>query len=124
MSATRHGSVLLAAKHQQKLPTTRSRCEFLLLIQSSEPFTSPPFSLAYAWWRFRSANITVEGSVGLVGTSDPVYTSLPPDSRKPPAPIDPTSKLVFFLSLIHMALTDLHFLLQFRNGKPTPALMH
>ena len=41
-----------------------------------------------------SRNVTVEGSVGFVKTSDPSYTSLPADSRKPPAPIDPSSEFL------------------------------
>jgi inorganic pyrophosphatase len=41
----------------------------------------------------RSSNTTVKGSKGLVSTSDAVYTSLPADSRKPAAPIDPSSEL-------------------------------
>jgi len=49
-------------------------------------------------YKISLANITVEGSVGLVGTSDPVYTSLPPDSRKPPAPIDSTISKWFYIS--------------------------
>ena len=38
-----------------------------------------------------STNGTVKGSKGLVSTSDPAYTSLPADSRKPAGPIDPSS---------------------------------
>ena len=41
-----------------------------------------------------SRNVAVEGSVGFVKTSDPSYTSLPADSRKPPAPIDPSSEFL------------------------------
>lgn len=42
-----------------------------------------------------SRNITVPNSPGHVSKNDPVYTSLPPDSRKPPAPIEPASEYSF-----------------------------
>ncbi|KAF8333045.1 inorganic pyrophosphatase [Cantharellus anzutake] len=38
------------------------------------------------------ANVTVENSLGRVTRNDPNYVELPPDSRKPPAPIDPSSE--------------------------------
>lgn len=43
-------------------------------------------------------NTTVKGSKGLVSTSDAEYTSLPADSRKPAAPIDPSISKSFFIS--------------------------
>merc|ERR1712032_200226 len=43
-------------------------------------------------------NTQVKGSKGLVSTSDQVYTSLPADSRKPAAPIDPSISKSFFIS--------------------------
>ncbi|RSH93641.1 Inorganic pyrophosphatase [Saitozyma podzolica] len=43
-------------------------------------------------------NLTVKGSKGIVSTSDPAYTSLPADSRKPAAPIDPSISKSFFIS--------------------------
>jgi hypothetical protein len=39
-----------------------------------------------------SHNTTVKGSKGVVSTSDSSYTSIPSDSRKPPAAIDPSSE--------------------------------
>ncbi|CAE6447361.1 unnamed protein product [Rhizoctonia solani] len=44
------------------------------------------------------ANVTVPNSPGYVDRSNPVYTSLPPDSRKPPAPIDPSISKWFHIS--------------------------
>ena len=38
-----------------------------------------------------SRNTTIENSPGYVKTNDPTYASIPADSRKPPAPIDPAS---------------------------------
>ncbi|GFZ50250.1 PPase [Saitozyma sp. JCM 24511] len=43
-------------------------------------------------------NLTVKGSKGIISTSDPAYTSLPADSRKPAAPIDPSISKSFFIS--------------------------
>lgn len=40
-----------------------------------------------------SRNITIPNSVGFTSKNDPAYTGIPPDSRKPPAPIDSSSKL-------------------------------
>ena len=40
----------------------------------------------------RSRNLTVRESPGRVSEDDPTYASIPPDSRKPPAPIDPSSE--------------------------------
>ncbi len=37
----------------------------------------------------------VERSPGRIAIDDPRYQSIPPDSRKPPAPIDPSSKIYF-----------------------------
>ncbi|KAH9044574.1 inorganic pyrophosphatase [Lactarius pseudohatsudake] len=43
-------------------------------------------------------NITVDGSPGHVRLNDPSYTSLPLDSRKPSAPIDPAISKWFYIS--------------------------
>jgi inorganic pyrophosphatase len=43
-------------------------------------------------------NITISNSPGFVRRDDPAYTSLPPDSRKPPAPIDPSVSKWFHIS--------------------------
>jgi len=40
-----------------------------------------------------SRNITIHNSHAFVRRDDPSYASLPPDSRKHPAPIDPSSKI-------------------------------
>ncbi|KAG7452289.1 pyrophosphatase-domain-containing protein [Guyanagaster necrorhizus] len=37
-------------------------------------------------------NITIQNSPGFIRRDDPAYTSIPPDSRKAPAPIDPSGK--------------------------------
>ncbi|ORX38039.1 inorganic pyrophosphatase [Kockovaella imperatae] len=47
-------------------------------------------------------NTQVKGSRGLVSTSDAAYTSIPADSRKPPAPIDPSISKSFFISSASM----------------------
>ncbi|CAE6512342.1 unnamed protein product [Rhizoctonia solani] len=44
------------------------------------------------------ANVTVPNSPGYVDRSNPIYTSIPPDSRKPPAPIDPSISKWFHIS--------------------------
>ncbi|KAI0321353.1 inorganic pyrophosphatase [Amylostereum chailletii] len=43
-------------------------------------------------------NVTIENSPGYVRTNDPSYTALPQDSRKPPAPIDPSISKWFYIS--------------------------
>ncbi|KAI0308122.1 inorganic pyrophosphatase [Multifurca ochricompacta] len=42
--------------------------------------------------------VTVENSPGYVRKDDPSYTNLPPDSRKPPAPVDPAISKWFYIS--------------------------
>ncbi|CEL54255.1 inorganic pyrophosphatase [Rhizoctonia solani AG-1 IB] len=44
------------------------------------------------------ANVTVSNSAGYVQRSHELYSSLPPDSRKPPAPIDPSISKWFHIS--------------------------
>ena len=44
-----------------------------------------------------SKNVTIQNSVGFVTPNDSVYTNLPTDARKPPAPIDPSSESLFFM---------------------------
>jgi len=41
-------------------------------------------------------NLTVEGSPGKIAVNDPLFKTIPHDSRQPPAPIDPSSKNFFF----------------------------
>jgi len=56
-----------------------------------------------------SRNITISNSPGFVRRDDPSYTSLPPDSRKPPAPVDPSSELSFFeFSFIDLVILPEH----------------
>lgn len=43
-------------------------------------------------------NITIQNSPGFVSRNDPAYTSLPADSRKPAAPIDPSISKWFYIS--------------------------
>ncbi|KAI5897995.1 inorganic pyrophosphatase [Schizophyllum commune H4-8] len=43
-------------------------------------------------------NITISNSPGFISRDDPEYTSLPSDSRKPPAPIDPSVSKWFYIS--------------------------
>ncbi|OWZ60906.1 inorganic pyrophosphatase [Cryptococcus neoformans] len=43
-------------------------------------------------------NTTVKGSKGFVSTNDAAYASIPADSRKPAAPIDPSIDKSFFIS--------------------------
>jgi len=58
-----------------------------------------------------SANLTVKGSKGLISTSDQAYTGLPADSRKPAAPIDPSSKYLDNMTAIDQADHSLQILL-------------
>ncbi|KAG7099639.1 Inorganic pyrophosphatase [Marasmius oreades] len=43
-------------------------------------------------------NITISNSPGFVRRDDPSYTNIPPDSRKAPAPIDPSVSKWFYIS--------------------------
>lgn len=53
-----------------------------------------------------SHNSTVDRSKGFVSTSDQVYTSLPADSRKPAAPIDPSSQLISVTYIRGILISD------------------
>jgi len=44
------------------------------------------------------ANSTIDGTPGYTRRSDALYTSIPTDSRKPPAPIDPSISKWFYIS--------------------------
>ncbi|KAK4050160.1 Inorganic pyrophosphatase [Microbotryomycetes sp. JL201] len=46
----------------------------------------------------KTENLTVEGSANKVSTADAAYSSIPADSRQPPAPIDPSINKTFFIS--------------------------
>ncbi len=52
-----------------------------------------------------SRNISVQNSPGFTRKDDPAYTGLPADSRKPPAPVDPSS--AYFSHPPLKALSDL-----------------
>ncbi|KAJ6519966.1 inorganic pyrophosphatase, partial [Mycena sanguinolenta] len=43
-------------------------------------------------------NITIKNSPGFIQRDQPLYTNLPPDSRKPPAPIDPSVSKWWYIS--------------------------
>ncbi|CAG8461169.1 23002_t:CDS:2 [Rhizophagus irregularis] len=45
-------------------------------------------------------NLTVEGSPGQTTVNDPFFKTIPHDSRQPPAPIDPSSKIFTFNLLV------------------------
>ncbi|KAF7347717.1 Gamma-tubulin RING complex protein [Mycena venus] len=45
-----------------------------------------------------SHNITIKNSPGFIQRDHPMYTNLPPDSRKPPAPIDPSVSKWWYIS--------------------------
>jgi len=61
------------------------------LVHGESPAKTPSYDLAIH-------NLTVDGSVAFTKPSDPVYKALPADSRKPPAPIDPSISKSFFIS--------------------------
>lgn len=64
---------------------------------------------------FFSRNITQPNSPGFIRRDDPTYTSLPPDSRKPPAPIDPSGELSLYC-LPWILLTEVLLSRQCQNG--------
>ncbi|KLO20594.1 inorganic diphosphatase [Schizopora paradoxa] len=45
-----------------------------------------------------TANIANQGSSGIINRSNPKYADIPPDSRAPPAPIDPSINKWFYIS--------------------------
>jgi len=61
------------------------------LVNGESPAKTPSYDLSIA-------NLTIDGSPGQVRRNDPVYTNLPADSRKPPAPIDPSISKWFYIS--------------------------
>lgn len=61
------------------------------LITGETPKQTPSYDLSIR-------NITISNSPGFVRRDDPSYTSLPPDSRKPPAPVDPSISKWFYIS--------------------------
>ncbi|KAF8585138.1 inorganic diphosphatase [Ramaria rubella] len=61
------------------------------LIMGETPAKTPSYDLSIY-------NLTIDGSPGQVRRSEPVYAGLPPDSRKPPVPIDPSISKWFYIS--------------------------
>ncbi|EJU02660.1 inorganic diphosphatase [Dacryopinax primogenitus] len=61
------------------------------LITGETPSKTPSYELSIT-------NTTIENSPGFVRRNDPAYTSVPADSRKPPAPIDPSISKWFYIS--------------------------
>ncbi|CAE7168896.1 unnamed protein product [Rhizoctonia solani] len=61
------------------------------LVTGETPAKTPSYDLSIT-------NVTVPNSPGYVERSHSTYTSLPPDSRKPPAPIDPSISKWFHIS--------------------------
>ncbi|KAF8600876.1 inorganic diphosphatase [Ceratobasidium sp. AG-I] len=61
------------------------------LIVGEVPAKTPSYELSLA-------NVSVENSPGYVDKSNQIYTSIPTDSRKPPAPIDPSVSKWFHIS--------------------------
>ncbi|RDB28962.1 Inorganic pyrophosphatase [Hypsizygus marmoreus] len=61
------------------------------LITGESPARTPSYDLSIR-------NITIQNSPGFVRRDDPAYTSIPADSRKPPAPVDPSVSKWFYIS--------------------------
>jgi len=61
------------------------------LISGETPAQTPSYNLSIL-------NVTNENSEGFVRQNHPTYAGLPPDSRKPPAAIDPSINKWFFIS--------------------------
>ncbi|KAF9469849.1 inorganic pyrophosphatase [Collybia nuda] len=61
------------------------------LITGETPSKTPSYDLSIR-------NITIQNSPGFVRRDDLSYTSVPADSRKPPAPIDPSVSKWFYIS--------------------------
>jgi len=47
-------------------------------------------------------NITIQNSPGFIRRDDPAYLTLPQDSRKPPAPIEPSVSKWFYISSVQV----------------------
>lgn len=79
-SAMKRGAVSSLAKPPPRPLLMTSLCRLFSLSSGSHFFNE-----------LCSRNITIQNSPGFVSRNDPAYTNLPIDSRKPPAPIDPSS---------------------------------
>ena len=82
MSAMKPGAVWFRAKLPLRLQPTIFPCMSSTLTIITDNLLISKYSL----------NVTNQNSVGFVRRDDPVYTNLPPDSRKAPAPIDHSGK--------------------------------
>ncbi|KAI0778736.1 inorganic diphosphatase [Trametes elegans] len=61
------------------------------LISGESPAKTPSYDISIR-------NITNPNSPGYTRKDDPAYTGIPPDSRKPPAPIDPSISKWFYIA--------------------------
>jgi hypothetical protein len=107
MSAMKPGVVCFRAKLLPRLQPTICPC-------MSSTLTSTTDDLLI----LHSLNVTAPNSIGFIRRDDPIYCSLPPDSRKAPAPIDHSGKtqpILFIVPLLTLPL-------QFPNGSTSPQL--
>ncbi|EGN93113.1 hypothetical protein SERLA73DRAFT_145953 [Serpula lacrymans var. lacrymans S7.3] len=65
------------------------------LISGESPAKTPSYDLSIR-------NITTQGSPGFVSRNDPSYVNVPQDSRKPPAPIEPSVSKWFYISSVQV----------------------
>jgi inorganic pyrophosphatase len=72
-------------------------------------FITKTIVLKFCYFVFHSSNITIQKSPGFIRREDPDYASLPHDSRKPPAPIDPSGEPIYFLRVYSLTLTFVTF---------------
>jgi len=63
------------------------------LVMGESPAVTPTYNLSIR-------NVTIPQSLGFVSMDDPAYQSLPQDSRKPPAPIEPSVSKWFYISSV------------------------
>lgn len=91
MSVMRRGGSLSWGSRRRRPRLTTSPCE----LSFNLPYLARPRRGESDDERAKlicSHNTTVKGSKGVVSTFDQTYASIPSDSRKPPAAIDPSSK--------------------------------
>jgi len=61
-------------------------------LMGNETLANTPF------YKLSTLNSTVQGSARYVAPHDPIHGTVPPDSRQPPAPIDPSISKWFYIS--------------------------
>ncbi|TFY82276.1 hypothetical protein EWM64_g1742 [Hericium alpestre] len=61
------------------------------LVNGESPAKTPNYELSIR-------NVTLKGTPGYTEKTDPAYTSLPQDSRRPPGPVDPSISKWFYIS--------------------------